>query len=77
MAGLPDDYWATSAFSRRNRALEARFMSRRFAEMLQIEMLRDPINRNIIHAFYPEMEKTSFLDGLPDYGKQWKHPANF
>jgi hypothetical protein len=56
---------------------QAKFMSRRFAEMIQIEMLRDPINRNIIHTFYPGMEKTSFLDGLPDYGKQWRHPANF
>jgi hypothetical protein len=48
-----------------------RFMSRNFAEMLQIQMLKNPLNKKIIDKFYPEMDSPEFLDGLPSYGKQW------
>lgn len=49
----------------------AKFMSRNFAEMLQTEMLRDPLNRKIIDKFYSEMDSPAFLEGLPSYGKKW------
>jgi hypothetical protein len=48
-----------------------KFTSRNFAQMLQIEMLKDPTSKDIINKFYPEIEKPSFWDDLPDYGKRW------
>jgi hypothetical protein len=49
----------------------AKFMSRNFAEMLQIEMLKNPLNKKIIDKFYPQMDSPAFLEGMPDYGKRW------
>jgi hypothetical protein len=46
-------------------------MSRNFAEMLQIELLKNPLNKRIIDKFYPEMDTRAFLEGLPEYGKHW------
>jgi hypothetical protein len=39
---------------------QGKFMSRNFAEMLQGEMIKDPVSRNIIRKFYPEMDTASF-----------------
>jgi hypothetical protein len=49
----------------------AKFMSRNFAEMLQIELLKNPLNKRIIDKFYPQMDSRAFLEGLPEYGKHW------
>jgi hypothetical protein len=51
-------------------------VSRKCAQMLQIEMLKNPTNKSIINKFYPEMEQLSFSDDLPDSGKQWIRLAN-
>jgi hypothetical protein len=48
-----------------------RFMSRNFAEMLQTQLLKDPLNKKIIDKFYSEMDGPAFLEGLPNYGKRW------
>jgi len=48
-----------------------KFMSRNFAEMLQIELLKNPLNKKIIDKFYPQMDSPAFLEGLPEYGKRW------
>ena len=45
------------------------FMSRNFAEMLQIELLKNPLNKRIIDKFYPQMDSRAFLEGLPEYGQ--------
>lgn len=49
-----------------------KFMSRNFAELLQIEMLKNPLNKKIIDKFYPKMDSPAFLEGLPEYGKHWQ-----
>jgi hypothetical protein len=49
----------------------AKFMSRNFAEMFQIQLLKNPLNKKIIDKFYPKMDSPAFLDGLPEYGKRW------
>ena len=49
----------------------AKFMSRNFAGMLQIELLKDPFNKTVVDKFYPKMDSPAFLEGLPEYGKHW------
>jgi hypothetical protein len=67
----PADQVQDIAELRRVKSHLTRFMSRRFAGMLQTKMLESPINKRIINKFYPLMETPSFLDGLPEYGKKW------
>jgi hypothetical protein len=50
---------------------QAKFMSRNFAEMLQMKMLQTPEDRAVIEKFYPQLATPSFLDGLANYGKRW------
>lgn len=50
---------------------QAKFMSRNFAEMLQMKMLQTPEDRAVIERFYPQLATPSFLDGLANYGKRW------
>lgn len=48
------------------------YLSYYFAEFLQSELRRDPLNRKVVDYFYPEMKNDSFLSGLQKYGVQRK-----
>jgi hypothetical protein len=50
---------------------EAKFISRNFAEMLQMKLLETPEDRAVIEKFYRQLATPSFLDGLANYGKRW------